>query len=198
MRVIHYCAMLSISAMLLGCAAPVTRVILLPEASGRTSSVEVKTRAGTLTLSQAYQSAEVDAAGQLTPIDMNPLEVIDRYGGMLAQLPAADEQFMLYFEPGGSNLTQASQVLLPKILLRAKARKGGEIVVIGHTDRVGAVPANDALSLKRAQSIRDLLIAQSFKPELIEAIGRGERAPLVPTADEVDEPKNRRAEVLVR
>ena len=65
------------------------------------------------------------------------------------------------------------------------ARAGGEILVVGHTDRQGTVEANDALSLKRAQAIVDLLTAQGFARELITARGRGEREPLVPTADEV-------------
>jgi len=198
MRAIHSIALLSFSILLLGCAVPVTRVVLLPEPGGRSSAVEVKTSTGTQTLSKPYQSAEVDATGQVTQVTMNPLQVMDRYGSMMGQMPLAEEQFLLYFEPGGSSLTKESQDLLPKILARAKARKGGEIVVIGHTDRVGSVEANDALSLKRAQSIRELLLGQSFKPDLIEAVGRGERSPLVTTADEVAEPKNRRAEILVR
>ena len=37
-----------------------------------------------------------------------------------------------------------------------------------------------------------------FEANLIEAVGRGEREPLVPTEDEVAEPRNRRAELLVR
>ena len=46
--------------------------------------------------------------------------------------------------------------------------------------------------------VRELLIAQGFKPELIEAVGRGEREPVVPTEPNVDEPRNRRAEIIVR
>ena len=37
-----------------------------------------------------------------------------------------------------------------------------------------------------------------FSAELITAYGRGEREPAVPTADEVAEPRNRRAEVIIR
>lgn len=198
MRTLHAFAISSISILLLGCAAPVTRVVLLPEPGGRNSAVEVTTSTGKQTLSKPYQSAEVDASGQVTQVTMNPLQVMDRYGSMMGHLPSAEEQFLLYFETGGSSLTKESQDLLPKILARAKARKGGEIVVIGHSDRVGSLEANDALSLKRALSIRELLVGQGFKSDLIEAVGRGERAPIVPTADEVAEPKNRRAEILVR
>ena len=87
---------------------------------------------------------------------------------------------------------------LPAILSQARALPGGELVVVGHTDRTGSPQANDVLSLQRAQAVRNLLIAQGFQPELVEAVGRGEREPAVPTEANVDEPRNRRAEIIVR
>ena len=74
----------------------------------------------------------------------------------------------------------------------------GEIVVVGHTDRVGTVESNDALSLQRAQAVRQLFIDRGFDPARVDAVGRGEREPLVPTDDELDEPRNRRTEIVVR
>ena len=70
--------------------------------------------------------------------------------------------------------------------------------IIGHTDRVGSVESNDTLSLQRAQAVRQLVIDRGFDPNRVEAVGRGEREPVVQTADEVEEPKNRRAEIVVR
>jgi outer membrane protein OmpA-like peptidoglycan-associated protein len=189
---------LSVVFLLTACAGPATRVILLPEGGGRQSAVEVKTATGVQLVTKPYQSAEVSQDGQVVLGDMDPLTVMDRYAGLLSGLPSPDEHFLLYFESGGAQLTAESQGLLPVILARARARKGGEIIVVGHTDRVGAMGANDALSLQRAKSVRDLLVTRGFSADLIEAVGRGERAPLVPTDDEIAEPKNRRAEILVR
>lgn len=183
---------------LLGACAPASRVILLPEASGRPTAVEVKTAAASQVLSSPYQTASVNTSGALALSITEPQVVQARYGSLLAQKPPADEQFLLYFEPGGAQLTAQSMALLPAILARARARKGGEIIVMGHTDRVGSLETNDGLSLQRAKAVRELFIAQGFKPELVDAVGRGERAPLVPTDDEVDEPQNRRAEIVVR
>lgn len=183
--------------LLLACASD-TRVILLPEGAGKTSAVEIKGALGSQVLAAPYQTAVVDKFGQVALTTTDPLVVMDRYGAMMARLPPPAEQFLLYFESGGAELTLASKAQLPTILASARARKGGEIVVIGHTDRVGAVEANDALSLQRARTIRQLLVAQGFRPELIDAVGRGERAPIVPTADEIAEPQNRRAEIVVR
>ena len=68
----------------------------------------------------------------------------------------------------------------------------------GHTDRVGTVDRNDRLSLERARLVRDMLIERNLQAEFVRAVGRGERAPLVPTADEQREPRNRRVVVVVR
>jgi outer membrane protein OmpA-like peptidoglycan-associated protein len=190
--------LLLMAALMTGCSTPATRVILLPEPGGKVTALEVKSDIAKQRLTAPYQTAEVSKSGQVDVLMSDPLVVLERYGALLTQLPAAEEQFILYFEPGGAELTAESQALLPKILARANARKGGEILVVGHTDRVGAVEANDALSLQRARSVRDVLVGRSFKPDLVEAVGRGERSPVVATEDEVAEPKNRRAEIVVR
>jgi len=71
-------------------------------------------------------------------------------------------------------------------------------MVVGHTDTVGSESANDALSRQRAEVVRKGLIARGIAPEDVVAIGRGKRNLLVPTADGVAEPRNRRVEILVR
>ena len=185
------------AALATGCA-PATRVILLPQDGGRAGSVAVSAAAGTQVLDQPFQNADVGARGDLSVGQTTAEKVQKDYGPLLALRPPAPERFVLNFQPGGAALTAESESLLPQVLAAAAARKGGEIVVIGHTDTVGAGDANDALSLRRAQAIRELLVGRGFRAELIEAVGRGEREPLVPTADDVDEPRNRRAEVLVR
>jgi outer membrane protein OmpA-like peptidoglycan-associated protein len=183
---------------LLWACAPASRVILLPETSGKPTAVEVKTGTTSQVLSVPYQTASVSTSGDLALGTTDPQVVQERYGSLLAQKPAAEEQFLLYFEPGGSQLTAASLAVLPTIVARALMRKGGEIIVVAHTDRVGSVQANDALSLQRAKAVRELFVTQGFKPDLVDAVGRGERAPLVATDDEVAEAQNRRAEIIVR
>ena len=73
-----------------------------------------------------------------------------------------------------------------------------EVVVTGHTDRVGPLEANDRLSLARANVVRDILVAAGMDRSLISVAGRGEREPLVATADEVAEAANRRVEIKLR
>lgn len=189
---------LLLCALALAACAPATRVTLLPQTDGSASAVEVRTRENTQLLSQPYQTAEVGTRGAIETRNTTPEAVRQQHPQLLALQAAPPERFVLEFEPGTSTLTAESQARLADIVERARARSGGEIVVTGHTDRQGSLEANDRLSLERAQAIRALLVERGFKPELIEAVGRGEREPLVPTDDEVTEPRNRRAELLVR
>lgn len=187
-----------ILALLLSACAPVTRITLLPQPDGAPSAVSVSTGQATQVLNQPFQRADVARSGSVTTGTTTAEQVREAYPRLLALQPAAPERFVLQFEPGTSTLTAESQGQLAMVMDRARARAGGEIVVTGHTDRQGSAEANDRLSLERAQTIRRLLIERGFQADLIEAVGRGEREPVVPTEDEVVEPRNRRAELLVR
>lgn len=177
---------------------PLSRVTLLPEPDGRATAVLVQGVGGAQVLDQPYAMAAVQRTGVVDRAQTTADEVQQRHGALLALQPPGLQRFVLQFEPGTATLTPESQAQLPSILVQARALPGGELVVVGHTDRTGSPQANDVLSLQRAQAVRNLLIAQGFQPELIEAVGRGEREPVVPTEANVDEPRNRRAEIIVR
>lgn len=181
----------------LSACAPTTRVILLPQANGAPSAVAVSTARGEQVIDRPYQVANVGARGALSVDTTTAEKVREAYPRLIALQPPP-ERFVLEFEPATPQLTPESQAQLDHVVARAKARPGGEIVVTGHTDRQGPLEANDALSLERAQAIRDQLIERGLRADLIEAVGRGEREPLVPTDDEVAEPRNRRAVIDVR
>jgi outer membrane protein OmpA-like peptidoglycan-associated protein len=70
--------------------------------------------------------------------------------------------------------------------------------VVGHTDLVGTEPYNIELSSRRANHVRDLLVTKGIKPSALSVSFYGKARPLVPTRDEVPEPRNRRVEVIVR
>lgn len=186
------------AAWLLGACAPASRVILLPQDDHPGSQVVVRTPKAEMVIDRPYSVAEVSRTGDLSADTTSADEVAAEFPQLLALRPAAPERFTLQFEPGSSQLTPESQAQLDTVIARARERAGGEILIIGHTDRQGTLEANDQLSMARAVAIRNLFIAKGFRSELVEAVGRGEREPLVPTEDEVEEPRNRRAEVLVR
>ncbi len=71
-------------------------------------------------------------------------------------------------------------------------------MVIGHTDTVGGLAYNDKLSLARAERLREMLVGLGISGERVGAAGRGKRELLVPTEDNISEPRNRRVEINVR
>lgn len=191
------CAALVAGCLSAACAPGAGRVVLLPQA-GVASAVSVTTAAGSAELSEPYAAAELGRKGELTPVRSSEAEVRERYPELLRLQPLPPQRFTLNFQPGTSELTPESQSQLDAVIEAARSRGGGEIVIIGHTDRQGAAEANDALSLRRANAIREMLVGKGFRGDLIEPVGRGEREPVVPTDDDVPEPRNRRADIIVR
>jgi outer membrane protein OmpA-like peptidoglycan-associated protein len=112
--------------------------------------------------------------------------------------PELPEHFTLYFESGGTQLTQESLNQLRSIVERAGKRSSMDVSVIGHSDTVGKAELNEALSLKRAQAVADLLKSKGIKLGSLTVDSHGKRNLLVQTPDETPEPRNRRVEVSIR
>jgi outer membrane protein OmpA-like peptidoglycan-associated protein len=117
---------------------------------------------------------------------------------VLGAQPARPFTYTLFFVTGSTELTAQSKASLTEVRGKIKGFPAAQVSVIGHTDRVGSVEANDALSLKRAAAIRDMLIQIGIPREAIEVVGRGERELVVQTADGVAEERNRRVEIKLR
>jgi outer membrane protein OmpA-like peptidoglycan-associated protein len=174
------------------------RVVLLPQPDASPSAVTVVTRRARAVLDAPYAAADVFADGALARVEESAASVQSRFGAALAAQPPPPVSFTIYFVFDTDELTAASRAQFDRIKAELAARPAPEIVVIGHTDRVGSVQYNDELALKRAQTVRAALTQAGIAPGGIEVAGRGEREPAVATADEVDEERNRRVEVIVR
>lgn len=76
-------------------------------------------------------------------------------------------------------------------------------IVIGHTDAIGSAQYNQTLSEKRAQTVKDWLVAHQYLPSTTPIQGYGETRPIAPNtnADGSDNPVgrqlNRRVEVII-
>jgi len=73
----------------------------------------------------------------------------------------------------------------------------GPVTVVGHADSVGSPAVNQRVGLRRARAVADMLVRLGVPEEAIAVESRGESEPLLPTADGVAEPRNRRVEVVV-
>jgi OmpA-OmpF porin, OOP family len=126
-----------------------------------------------------------------------------RFGAPAAPLPppptrqADVKSFMVFFDWDRSNLSQQALSTIKQASDQFKATGNARITATGHADRSGPENYNMALSLRRANTVKDALITLGVPAAAITATGVGEAGLLVQTADGVREPQNRRVEVVV-
>ncbi len=180
--------------------SPDTLIVLMPNLDGSVGRVDVGNAAGTQTLSGIRQATGANTIGAMpvAPFEVSSRDVQEIFADALGVQPPTPDIFLLYFETGGAGLTPSSSALLPKIAFAVKGRAVPDVSVVGHTDRVGRNDVNVPLSLERATGVRDALVAVGVDAALIEVSSHGEDNPLVPTQDEIAEPRNRRVEVTIR
>lgn len=183
-------------AILMGACSTGT-VVLFPEKDGHDTAVLVKQGDRELLLSQPYAAARQTPLGPQA-YHSSPQEVDAVFGAALAAQPMRPKQFTLYFIEGKDEFTDASKQIVESVFAEIARRPVPDVLVIGHTDAVGSDQLNDALSRQRAETVRVALIAHGIAPESITVVGRGKRDPVVPTAEGVSEPRNRRVEIVVR
>jgi outer membrane protein OmpA-like peptidoglycan-associated protein len=184
-----------------GCAcAPVTPAlfVVVPAADGHVGTIVVNHRGGQRVLHEAYVGQRVTGDGRMRASKLSPEEVRERFGAALDALPGRPMSFTLYFLEGLDELTPESKEELERVFGELRRRPLPDIMVIGHTDTVGSVEYNDRLSRARAERLREMLVGLGIPGDRIQAAGRGQREPLVPTEDDVSEPRNRRVEISVR
>lgn len=194
---------ITLAVALIGCAQPKKqdsyseRIILLPNRDGRPSAVIVKRGGTEEQLATPYESLAL-RAGKQERAELAQNEVDQRYGEVLQAQPARPFTYTLFFNTGTTDLTTQSRVSLREVREKISSFPAAQVTVIGHADSVGTFEANDALSLRRAQTICDLLIEIGIPRAAIEVVARGERELLVPTPDGVAEERNRRVEIKLR
>jgi outer membrane protein OmpA-like peptidoglycan-associated protein len=190
-------SILAFAALLTGCAQVKERVVLLPGPDGGTGALAATSEHGETLLATPYAAVEVKD-GEMVRTTSNAEEVRSRYGALLAAQPPRPKSLVLYFEFDRIDLTAESVLELPRLQKELAAMPAAEIVIVGHTDTMGSESRNDRLALRRAEVVRATLIAVGIPASVISVAGRGEHDLAVQTADQVPEPRNRRAEIKIR
>lgn len=181
-----------------GCS-PNHTVILTPSPDGHVGKAEVRTDGGKQLLEAPNAMTTVsgtDAPSSVTTA--SPEFITARFSEVLAVEPLPAEKFIIYFNSNTSEVTSDSRATISKILDTIKQRKAISIKISGHTDATGSAQLNEKLSCSRARSIKELLIRQGADAAIMEVSSHGKGNQLIPTADGIAEPRNRRVEVIVR
>lgn len=111
--------------------------------------------------------------------------------------PAITRNFLVFFDWDKSNLTSLAEGIIRSAAAEAKRAGKVRLSLTGHADRSGTRRYNQALSMRRANTVRQRLQQLGIGANEIAVFAKGESAPLVATADGVREPQNRRVEIIL-
>ena len=75
---------------------------------------------------------------------------------------------------------------------------GTMLFISGHTDATGTATYNQALGMRRAESVKSYLVGQGIPAELIETSSMGESEPVADNATSQGRAKNRRTEIIIK
>lgn len=197
-RMARFSLLVLLIALASGCAKK-TMVALAPDPDGKIGRVSVENAAGSVTIESPYQATTVRGAEKqpAAPVHLGKETLEKIFKEALSIQPERPLHYLLYFREETS-LTSDSVQLLPDILAAIQDRNSNDISVVGHTDTLGTKEFNTTLSTNRATVVKDLLVKQGVATNAIRTTSHGKENPLIPTGDNVYEPRNRRVEVVVR
>jgi OOP family OmpA-OmpF porin len=109
---------------------------------------------------------------------------------------AVPKSYLVFFDFNKSDLTPQAVTIVNQAAANAGPAKVTQLTVTGHTDTVGSDAYNMRLSRRRAESVAAQLEKDGILSSEIEIIAKGKRDLLVPTADGVKEPQNRRVQIV--
>ena len=154
--------------------------------------------------SAAAAGAAASAAAGLRPSALvdsayDPVTVADSgFGDGSAPAPAAapiSRTYIVFFDLDDTRVTGDARAILEQAANDARSGNAVSIQVVGHADASGGDDYNMGLSQRRSQSVKSALSQMGINRGAMDTIARGETDLLVPTADGVKEPQNRRVEV---
>lgn len=130
--------------------------------------------------------------------------VVVREGGAVLELALVPitkgTSFVLnniLFDLDKSDLQSSSERELTVLLKLLQREDGRSARIVGHTDNQGSAAYNKALSLRRAETVVQWLVARGIDPKRLQAEGRGMEQPVASNDTEEGRAKNRRTEVIL-
>ena len=175
-------------------------VVLLRDAeTGAVGRAVVTAPTGSVVLAAGGQAARVSREGRPVAEDhLDDAAVSAMFASPLAALPPPPISFTLFFEFESEELTAESRAVVPGIVSALRERPAPDVAVVGHTDTMGDDATNAQWGYRRAVAVRTLLVEAGLPLDAISVRSHGERDPLVHTAENTREPRNRRVEIVVR
>jgi peptidoglycan-associated lipoprotein len=106
--------------------------------------------------------------------------------------------YQVFFDTDQADLSPRGQLIVNKVAEVVRTNDEVRVTVIGRADRAGTAAANMALSERRAELVRDALIAAGVPAARIDTSWLGEGEQDVPTPDDVVAQRNRVVDIVVQ
>jgi outer membrane protein OmpA-like peptidoglycan-associated protein len=103
----------------------------------------------------------------------------------------------VYFPTGGVEIAPGAQNTISRVVTFLKTNPDQRVRVEGFTDSTGTQATNEALSQRRAEAVRDTLVAGGIDADRIETHGNGDASPVASNSTAEGRQMNRRAVVTV-
>ncbi|WP_458098078.1 OmpA family protein [Roseomonas sp. WA12] len=120
------------------------------------------------------------------------------YAPAPAAQPAPARTYLVFFDFDRADLTDRARQIIAEAAQAVNSTGTTRIEVAGHADRSGTPQYNQRLSQRRAEAVAAELARRGISRGQMSIQAFGESRPLVPTADGVREPQNRRVEIVLR
>ncbi|MEQ8388034.1 MAG: OmpA family protein [Alphaproteobacteria bacterium] len=111
--------------------------------------------------------------------------------------PETIPTFIVFFDWDRANIRSDAEGILRDAIAASGEHGITRIVLTGHADTSGPAAYNMGLSQRRADNVRQFLVANGIGVGDIATVAKGETSLLVPTPDGVREPQNRRVEIVL-
>jgi outer membrane protein OmpA-like peptidoglycan-associated protein len=131
--------------------------------------------------------------------DCAPKVTVSRAAPSMAKkaLQQYNRSFLVFFDFDKFNLTPSAQEIISDVYTQTKNKRSPRFSVTGHADRSGSDAYNMGLSKRRAEAVKAKLTQLGISNATVTTNWKGESEPLIPTADGIKEPQNRRAEIRI-
>jgi outer membrane protein OmpA-like peptidoglycan-associated protein len=128
------------------------------------------------------------------------LALLTACSAFLLAAPAwALSPFFIFFDTGSSHLKPAGEAVLDNAAAALRTADVREIEITGHADRIGSDEDNLALSRRRAEAVRDALLARGLSRHVrVRIVAAGEGEPIIQTEDGIAEAQNRAVTIIIK
>ena len=172
--------------------------VILGDKSGQKNAITIGTKNGKMRIDEPLTEVKIKKDGTLSkPVKISKEKLEANFGNVMKAIPPKPFSVNIFFKKGvvpEEDYREKISEVFKEIVKRAPC----EVDIVGYTDTKGSEEKNLRIAEKRAAFIKALLEKEHLKIEKINMKAYGESLPLVVTGDEVDEPRNRRVEIIVK